>query len=470
VGEYNRLREEVHEWMVDAVGSVNTMKVLHIPFVFHPDPVGGTEVYVESLAHELTNLGIENIIAAAGVEEKTYRHNGLTVRRYQFEPTPRSLREQYGQGDPVALAHFEALLHREQPDIVHLHAYTRAVSLPMLRAAKRLNIPVVFTYHTPAITCMRGTLLRWGSDICDGRLDVSLCSACALNQFLPSNLSIMLSQTPVSVGKALEKLNLKGKLATALRMRELMTLQHASMRALFEEADHVVVLCDWTAKLLEINGFHLKQLSLVRHGITSSSRANTPSSKPERASQKTLRMIYIGRILPMKGLHVLVPALRALPLAPLELDIFGAAPDEAYLQTLNQLAADDPRIRFHASVPNDQVVSLLSQYDLLVVPSQVLETGPLVVLEAFAAGTPVMGSDLGGIAELVEDNMNGILVEADSVTAWQRALGRLVNQPELLPQLKQRVKPPPTMADVAQQMNMIYQALAVQSTISASVL
>ena len=59
--------------------------------------------------------------------------------------------------------------------------------------------------------------------------------------------------------------------------------------------------------------------------------------------------------------------------------------------------------------------AFLSRIDVLAVPSQWLETGPLVVLEAFAAGTPVIGSDLGGIRELVSDGRDGLLVPHDDV-------------------------------------------------------
>ncbi len=56
------------------------------------------------------------------------------------------------------------------------------------------------------------------------------------------------------------------------------------------------------------------------------------------------------------------------------------------------------------------MVDTLASYDATVVPSQWLETGPLIVLESFAAGTPVIGSNLGGVAELVSHDRDGWLV------------------------------------------------------------
>jgi glycosyltransferase involved in cell wall biosynthesis len=99
------------------------------------------------------------------------------------------------------------------------------------------------------------------------------------------------------------------------------------------------------------------------------------------------------------------------------------------------LAEKDPRISFKFPVPAEKVVEILAEYDLLAVPSQCLETGPLVVLEAFAAGIPVIGSNLGGIAELVKHEVNGLLVEPNSVKAWCQQLQRLCQDTDLRMQL-----------------------------------
>jgi glycosyltransferase involved in cell wall biosynthesis len=81
----------------------------------------------------------------------------------------------------------------------------------------------------------------------------------------------------------------------------------------------------------------------------------------------------------------------------------------------------------------------------------------MVVLEAFAAGVPVIGSNLGGIAELVQHEVNGILVEPASVVAWSQQLQRLCQDRQLLMRLGAGIKSPQTMEAVAAQMLSIYQ-------------
>jgi glycosyltransferase involved in cell wall biosynthesis len=75
---------------------------------------------------------------------------------------------------------------------------------------------------------------------------------------------------------------------------------------------------------------------------------------------------------------------------------------------------------------------------VLAVPSIWFETGPQVVLEAHAAGVPVVGSDLGGIAERVQDGVNGLLVPPGDPLALAAALRSFVDDPDLLTRLRPR--------------------------------
>jgi glycosyltransferase involved in cell wall biosynthesis len=139
--------------------------------------------------------------------------------------------------------------------------------------------------------------------------------------------------------------------------------------------------------------------------------------------------------------------------------VFGIVEDErsdAYRTRIERVAGGDPRIAFHAPVPSHDVVSTLRRYDALVVPSQWLETGPLVVLEAFAARIPVIGSRLGGVAELVRDERDGVLVAHDQPGAWRDALERIAGNHALLETLRAGVRPPRTVAEVAEDMVRVY--------------
>jgi glycosyltransferase involved in cell wall biosynthesis len=161
----------------------------------------------------------------------------------------------------------------------------------------------------------------------------------------------------------------------------------------------------------------------------------------------------------------LLRAIAALPGVRLDLDVYGVAEDgtdSSYVRSLRALAANDPRVRWCPPVPSEQVLSVLRGYDVVAVPSRWLETGPQVVLEAFAAGVPVVGSRLGGLVELVDDRVDGLLVDPDSVAAWAKTLRELVEHPAVLRRLSAGVRPPKGMDAVVDDMENVYRALLPQ--------
>jgi len=433
------------------------MKILHVPFTFYPDAVGGTEIYVASLAKELTKLGDQNIIAAPSEQERSYVHDSLNIHRYALDTQVKELDVIYGKGDPVAEASFDALLAREKPDIVHLHALTSAVSLRTLSAAKRHGIPVVFTYHTPTVTCARGTLLRWGNEICDGKLDARLCTQCLLQKHgfgYPVNAFLSAFPTPLSNWIGQQKLS--GHVWTALQMRRLVGIKHITTLEFLSEVDRIIVLCRWTEELLLKNGLRSEKIFLSRHGL-----ADNHSQRNDNANYsptQPLKLMFLGRIDPTKGLDVVIRAIGEMPKGTVRLDIYGVTQvgSEHYRDNLVHLANGISGIEFHPPVQHELIFALLKQYDFLIVPSQWLETGPLVVLEAFAAGIPVLGSNLGGIAELVHHDINGLLVEPGSLTGWKHVFERILGENDLCLNLRMGIVTPRTMSDVALDMKFIY--------------
>jgi glycosyltransferase involved in cell wall biosynthesis len=269
---------------------------------------------------------------------------------------------------------------------------------------------------------------------------------------------------PPAAGGLIGRAGLSGGPWTALRMTELLALRADAIRSLMAEADHVVAVCRWARDVLRRNGVPGPKITVSRHGLPYppaplSGPPGPPGSPGPPGRAGPLRLAYLGRLDPTKGPAVLIQALRSLPDAPVELDLYGIAQGpagEAYARRLRDLAAGDARITFLPPVPAEDVVSRLACYHLLAVPSQWLETGPLVVLEAFAAGVPVIGSDLGGIAELVEHEVDGLLVEPASSAAWGQALRRLLADRELLARLRRGVRPPRGMGQVAEDMLTVY--------------
>ena len=159
-----------------------------------------------------------------------------------------------------------------------------------------------------------------------------------------------------------------------------------------------------------------------------------------------------------KGVDLLVDAMASLPGARLRLDIFGVnqSLQNPERERIVARATSDARVKVHPALQADEVRAAMADYDFVAIPSRWLETGPLVALEAFSAGTPVLGANLGGIAELVRDGIDGILVEADDVAAWADALRNIADNREAMRKLRSNVRPPRTMSIVSDEMAKLY--------------
>src|SRR4030095_5666698 len=106
----------------------------------------------------------------------------------------------YGDGDEMAARAIGSILDDGDADVLHLHAFTRPASLRAARAARRRGVAVVFTYHTPTASCVRGTLLHDGAEPCDGALVAQRCAACLLeSRNVPRIVREALSRTPAGV-------------------------------------------------------------------------------------------------------------------------------------------------------------------------------------------------------------------------------------------------------------------------------
>ncbi|HEX2780221.1 MAG TPA: glycosyltransferase [Gemmatimonadaceae bacterium] len=436
--------------------------ILHVPYTYFPDSAGGTETYVAALIRGLRRQGVTSAVASPvdRGQPREYVHDGAAVYRFESSGSRLPLEAQYGDGDPVAAEAFAALLRTRRPRLVHLHGWTSGISLRMLRAAHDAGMPVVHTYHTPSVSCARGTLMLYGRDVCDGQLFVDRCTRCVLQQRgVPLPISAVLGQMPVAVGRAMRRFELAGGPWTALRMTELIHERHRAFRSLLAEADHLVAVQDWVYELLAFLGAPPDKLSVSRLALPGFDATSDSSGGRERAPGQPVRMAYFGRLERIKGVHVAVAAVEALAGANIALDVYGAPQGregEEYLQELRGAAARDPRVRILPPVPSTDVVDRMRDHDLVVVPSIWMETGPLVVPEALAAGVPVIGSARGGIPSFIRNGVDGQLVAPGDLGAWTAAIKRLVDEPGFLETLRSGVRPPETMDRVVDEMLDIY--------------
>jgi glycosyltransferase involved in cell wall biosynthesis len=206
-------------------------------------------------------------------------------------------------------------------------------------------------------------------------------------------------------------------------------------------------------EMLVKNGLNPDKVTYSRFGIRP---ITSEAHEPDVAGK--FRIGFIGGLTEHKGAHLLISAVRRLPkIASIALRIYGRNdlfPE--YLKKLRQLAEGDQRIHFCGTFPNEQIGKIFAGLDVLVVPSIWYENTPLVIYSAQAAGCPVIASNLGGMAEVVEHEKNGLLFKAGDVAGLASAIERLARDRELLQQLAANAIRPKSISRYAAELKNIY--------------
>jgi phosphatidyl-myo-inositol alpha-mannosyltransferase len=189
-------------------------------------------------------------------------------------------------------------------------------------------------------------------------------------------------------------------------------------------------------------GFHARALGIdaadvriVPNGVDVARFAAAPSQRGERPGPDGATVLFVGRLEHRKGVDVALQAFLLLaedrPL--LRLRIVGDGPGAAALERSIGAAPADLRSRIERSgrVTNDVLPAVLAQADVMVVPSRGGESFGIVLLEAMAAGAPLVASDLAGYRAVARDGREALLVPPDAPSHLAAAVARLLDDAEL---------------------------------------
>lgn len=459
------------------------MRILQVVHGFPPAASGGTEIYTHDLSHALAALP-ETIVGVLTREgdparpELSVRHTRTgVVDVFSITNTFRTcatLEESYEHPDLLRVAC--GVIDGFRPDVVHLQHLT-CLSTGLPREIARRGIPVVLTLNDYWLLCHRGQLFDLDGARCEGPLDGG-CARC----IAPSAAAPGLVR---SFGRTLARAPLPGAAgAAALAARAVNRATSAFDRAgavnrtraaslarlghMRDAVSHVdCVLAPSKTMEAQFSRFVAQPGRRVRceQGI-----ALQPFAGHARRPSSVLRVAFAGGLLPSKGPHVLLDAVDRLPSGSVSLDLLGSAGpyhgDSGYAQGLAPRLGH-PAVRRLGPVPHARMAAALHDVDVVAVPSVWIENAPFIIREAFAAGAPVVASDLGGMAEMVRHGIDGLLFPPGDATALAAQLRRLVEEPGLLDRLRQGIRRPLSIEEDAACLRGMYSHLIARAAAAA---
>lgn len=396
-------------------------------------------------------------------EDDVYSYDGIDVITYRGISYNDRL-TLAGIKPNKSLKNFEAVLEREKPDVVHFNQLTNSngISIAHIESAKRFGAKIVYTNHLTDFICQRDDLMYMGNTACDGIILQKRCTECLLQKagYNTYTVNAMLALDNVAtaiVGKTNYKLQLQPFVFPGFHMR--WHLQ--KIKAVITTADAFVSITDWMQTLIKNNNLLKKNCVTIKTGIDLNTNTPAPVSVDEYNGTRPLKILYLGRVMPLKGTDVLINAVKDIEQSLVELHIYGPRPggaDTAFYDECTAAARGNNNIFFHEAAVNKEVVNLMRLHDVVCLPSKA-EMAPLVIQEAMAAGVPVTGTDIPAIREWITDGKNGYLFPVGNAVALREKIMALVLQPSLLKDFKAQLPSPGSYSEMVQQYISLYNSI-----------
>jgi glycosyltransferase involved in cell wall biosynthesis len=201
----------------------------------------------------------------------------------------------------------------------------------------------------------------------------------------------------------------------------------------------------WMKKWLEDSTHTTRHVKVIPNSVDiddyKTSKNSDKNELPPYEFQRKI-ILYVGRLLAMKGVEILIEAIPRILMDANKADflfIFAGPGDVMqYVEKVKKMGVERHCL-FLGPLSRESTIQLMGAAELVVVPS-FLENCPYVVLESMACGTPVVASKVGGIPEIIDSNYNGLLVEPGSNEALADSISRILKDRSLRNLLSERAK------------------------------
>jgi glycosyltransferase involved in cell wall biosynthesis len=449
------------------------MRILFAAHQFFPEHYAGVEIVTLGLAKELRARGHETFVLAA---KRSIPGNNIEpgqTQDYEFEGVPvrRVGRPKEGPDQPYRLDYENETMARRtreymrdiNPDIVHAEHF-QGLSASVIPVFKEFDVPLVYTATDFWTVCPVYTLRRHDGVMCKGP-ETAHCTRCMVSGSPASRRKAMIDRTPDAglriagtvSGTPLSRLSHQLRQIAALRERP------EYIRKKMELVDHIVAYTHLMRELLVANGIEEEKIGVSPYGIDTSRIVGIARN---RNVPPPLRVGFIGTMAPWKGCDIAIRAFTKLPPeTKATLHIYSNLERyKPFVRRLRQLAKGDKRINFVGPFQRERVGEVLSGLDVLVMPSRWYENQPGVILEAFAAGMPVVATNLGGMSEFVKHEENGLLFELERPDDLARQLRRLSAEPGLIERLRSGIKPVKTLEEDVDELEELYTTLLAEQS------
>lgn len=369
---------------------------------------GGAETYYLTVGSELERMGHE-------VAYFSMRHPDnlpckwdkyfVTQREYNNVKSPlKAARDGVALiYSPEAKRNFQALCEEFRPDVVHLNNVHRQITLSILDAPylRENKAPVFYTAHDYVTVCPGYLMLDGDGRVCDACLEDGRYRHCIENRCVKgSRAKSALAAMEASFNRA-----------------------HKSNRRI----DRVIAPSRFMRSKLIEGGWPEGKVVFLQNFADDAILDRAANAGADATDRENPYLLFFGRLSVEKGVDTLLRAFDAtLPSLPqnMRLVVVGDGPDAADFKALASSLGCASRIEFAGYQTGGALQAYVERASLAIASSRWRENMPYSIVEALAAGTPVIGTNIGGIPELVDEGKTGFICEPGDVSSMADAISR----------------------------------------------
>ena len=407
---------------------VFNMRILYVVHQFFPKWYTGTERFVLNIAKQMQRMGHYVEVLTYGFKDDAdfSVHGGGMYKRYTFQnipvtsvrhlKVPEDISFVFNIFDEGLKGILDRIITKENFDIVHIAHPVRLGYT--IKVANSADLPVILTLTDFWLMCPRGIAVTQNEELCKTPENGMKCARVCYGNLWKDKL--------------IQRFN--------------------EANEIIKNVDIVTAPTYFLAGVFK-NVFN-RDIKVIRHGIEYSDVKRNKRLKHERDD---IVFGYIGTILPHKGVHIVVEALKSLKSENIKVKIYGNYfHEKEYFENLKKMADGDSRIEFLGEYKDDEMQYIMNDADCLLVPSIWWENSPLTVLTSLAFKVPVITINIGGAAELVKDGVNGFNFEIGNSKSLANVMEKIAENPEVLNKIKDNIIRPPRIEEEAFENEKIY--------------
>ncbi len=402
----------------------------------HPDfSLGGGEIAAHAHWAEVRRRGIEAMLVSRVSESAGHTGTPFLARSADglevlFNPPPVNHFRHSQPHRRVVHEDFRALLERFRPTVIHFHHYAH-LGLELIREVRKYasDAPIVVTLHEFLAIChAQGQMLKKNGLLCQkaAPLDCHMC----FPDISPQDFF----------------------------------LREMFVKSFFGLVDQFVSPSQFLCDRYIAWGLPPEKMSVLENGQP---RPNEVIAEEPSAQALAARFVVLGQLSRLKGTPVVLDAVRLLPKAlrkRVRIEIHGSVQyveDDFKAQFGKALSQLEDTVHFCGSYRSADVGDIIRHNGWVIVPSIWWENSPLVIQEAFAAGRPVICSNIGGMAEKVKHGVSGLHFRVNNAADLAARIEECATTPGLWASLRAGVPQPPAIDETVDQLLALYQRLSL---------